>query len=192
MSPRLPARVALGLALGALAGCASSPVQLALTAPPAAARRPLPARAISVVFAPTTDLRPEYQQSGVGHVGGRDVVAGQLLAWIDRSLQSLHGASFAVQSQNGAGAWHVTPLLRQFYTASVAVSKNANVVLELQIQPPTGPALTRVYRGRVNAVNWWNSAGEIEGTVVNALGDCLGRITRDLDALVQSPPAPAG
>ncbi len=39
-------------------------------------------------------------------------------------------------------------------------------------------------------MNWWNSASEIEGTVFNALGDCLERITRDLDTLEQADAIP--
>jgi len=181
-----------GLSLAAalcLAGCASSAVQLNLTETPVPAARPTKADAdaLQLAFAPTVDLRPAYQQPNVGRVGGREVVADKLTGWIDRSLHTLHGRHFVVCPDRSANAWHLTPRLRQFYTASVAVSKNANIVLELEFQPPDGPAFTRVYRGRVNAANWWNSSGEIEGAVVNALGDCLDRITRDLETL--SPPA---
>jgi len=192
MSQRLSFAVWWGIAILWLAGCASSPVQLTLAETPAPAAK-LPKatdNALQFNFAPTIDIRPAYQQPNVGRVGGREVVASKLTGWIDRSLQTLHGRRFVVCHDRSANAWLVTPRLRQFYTASVAVSKNANIVLELEIQPPTGPAFTRIYRGRVNAANWWNSAGEIEGSVVNALGDCLDRITRDLDTFLPPEPDP--
>ena len=185
---RWPVIVApLGAVLLGLAGC-TSPVQLGLAETPigtVGGTNPS-SDALTVTFAPTVDLRPEYQRKGVGHVGGREVVAGELLGWIDRSLQSLHGHHFVARRETTAATWRIVPRLRQFYTASLAVSKNANVVLELEIQPPAAPPFTRVYRGRVNAMNWWNSSAEIEGAVVDSLGDCLAHIARDLDSL--APP----
>jgi hypothetical protein len=175
----------LGVVLLGLAGCAS-PVQLTLADTPVSTvpgTKPS-SDALPLTFAPTVDLRPEYQRKGVGHVGGREVLADELLSWIDRALQSMHGHRFVASRETTAATWRVIPRLRQFYTASLAVSKNANVVLELEIQPPGAPGFTRVYRGRVNAMNWWNSSAEIEGTVVDSLGDCLEHIVCDLDSLV--------
>ncbi len=192
MTQHYPTALAAGAALLALLGCSSSPVSLSLAETPivpAVSGIVTTPHAVQIIMAPTIDVRPAYQRTGVGHIGGREVVARELLVWIDRSLQTLHGYHYTVRPDGDAQAWHVTPRLRQFYTASVAVSKNANVVLELEIQAPGNAALTRIYRGRVNAVNWWNSAREIEDSVVEALRDCLSRIGKDLDALVQMEPA---
>lgn len=181
-------RALLSTAAACLLTACTSPVNLALGEAPRVRtqRSPTSAARQSLVFAPTVDLRPEYQRPGVGRIGGRDVASADLLGWIDRALGQLQGSHFSACETVEPGAWRVTPRLRHFYTAGLAVTKNANVVLELEIHPPTGNAVTRVYRGRVNAMNWWNSAGEIEASVINALGDCLERMARDLDTLTQS------
>lgn len=183
-----PAGLALiGAGLLLLAGC-SSPVSLSLD-PPSPSRPPPAAAPVQFAFEPVADTRPTSSRDNAGHVGGRPIVAAGLLAWIDQSLQALHGRAFTIRSaKDELKAWQVRPRLHQFYAASLDVSKNAQVVIELEFRSPAGETFTRVYRGRVNAVNWWNSAGEIDAALHAAAEDCFRRIASDLDLIAASPP----
>lgn len=188
MTPALRAVLSAAI-LVAAAGC-TSPMQMSLNEP---ARTPAPARKktaadtrVAVVFTPLTDQRPEFQRDTAGNVGGRDVKAQNLAAWVDQSLQQLNGQRFQPGHAGDPGAWQVSPRLRQLYASHLRVSKNANVVIELLITPPHGGApITRVYRGRITSVNWWNSTGEIESSVTDALGNCLKGMAADLDAILR-------
>lgn len=181
--------VALGMLLTLLAGC-FSPVHLEMAQPASAsARQPaLSAKSVAVALAPTVDERPAFQKETLGRVGGREILGADLTVWVDRSLATLHGKHFSLTRENDERRlWRITPRLRQFYASSLAVSKNANVVLELLIEPANQPALTRIYRGRITSVNWWNSASEMEVATHSALADCLKLIEADLDALAGAP-----
>ena len=184
MSPLPPlAKAGLVLLLLALAGC-TAPMQMALAEPAAAPVRKAAAARVPVAFAPFVDQRPDFQRESAGNVGGRAVVAKNVATWVNRSLQNLGGRHFQPGRADDPAAWQITPRLRQFYASSLRVSKNANIVIELEIRPPTGEPLTRIYRGRVTSVNWWGTSDEVEAAVTDAFRDCLKRVATDIDQLV--------
>jgi len=179
------AKAGLVLLLIALAtGCTTAPMQMALAEPAVARVRKPAATRVPVVFAPFVDQRPEFQRASSGSVGGREVRAKDVASWINRSLQNLSGRQFQPGQAGDPAAWHIIPRLRQFYASDLRVSKSANIVIELEIRPPAGEPLTRIYRGRITSVNWWNASGEVESAVTDAFQDCLKRLAADLDQLI--------
>lgn len=172
------------LLLALLAGCTTAPMQMAFSEPAAASVKKPAAVRVPVVFAPFVDQRPDFQRESAGNVGGRAVEAKAVASWVNRSLQNLSGQHFQPGQTDDPAAWHITPRLRQFYASSLSVSKNANIVIELEIRPPTGEPVTRIYRGRITSVNWWNASGEVETAVTDAFRDCLKRLAADIDQLV--------
>lgn len=177
-------RTALAALLLAVAAGCTAPMQMALSEPAVAPVRKVAASRVPVAFAPLVDQRPDFQRESAGSVGGRQVLAKDPVAWIDRSLQKLGGQRFAPGRAHDPAAWQITPVLRQLYASSLRVSKNANIVIELKIRPPAGESLSRIYRGRITSVNWWNASGEIEAAVTDALEDCLKRMAADIDQLM--------
>jgi uncharacterized lipoprotein YajG len=172
------------LLLSLVIGC-SAPVQMSLRdSAPAPVVKKADATRQPVVFAPLVDQRPDFQRESAGSVGGREITAKEAAHWIDRSLQKLSGRHFKPGRPDDPAAWQITPRLRQLYAASVRVSKSANIVIELEIRPPGGEPVTRIIRGRITAVNWWNSADEIEAAVGDALKDCLQRMSADIDQVI--------
>jgi hypothetical protein len=187
MSVRLFCGFAFGVAAAWLAGCATSPVELTLAEPvPAATKSGKTASRMVVGFSPIEDLRPEFSRHSVGIVAGREVKGSDVLHWVDHSLAALTGEEFAVSGAANPGGWNVKPSLRQLYTAGLSVSKSANIVIELEIQPPSGPPSSHVYRGRITAMNWWGSADEIKQSVADALADCLHQMAADLDRMIRA------
>lgn len=183
MTPR--AKAGLAVLLLALATGCTAPMQMSLVDPATPSVRKPAATRVPVAFAPFVDQRPEFQRASSGSVGGREVRAREVESWINRSLQNLSGQHFQPGPAGDPATWHITPRLRQFYASSLAVSKNANIVIELEIRPPTGEPIKRLYRGRITSVNWWNASGEIETAVTDAFRDCLKRLAADIDTLVQ-------
>lgn len=168
-----------------LAGGCSSPINLQLAEQlPAPARATIPDRFVSIGVLPVEDARPEFSRDNAGTVMGRDVAGTDFTSWIFRHVSQLQGQRFRATGTPATTGWLIRPKLRQFYASSLAVSKNANVVIELSIQSPTGEEFSRMYRGGLTAVNWWNSSAEIEGALGSALRSCLARMTTDLDTLI--------
>lgn len=183
-APRRTSALALASALILLwAGC-TSPVQLALDAPAGPAKTPVSDRTV-FALKPLVDLRPASSRDTAGHVGGRTLQAAGAPAWVENSLLALAGRGFVVVPAGSAppSGWRVQARLHQFYAASLDISKNAQVVIELEFRRPDTAGFSRVYRGRVNAMNWWNSAGEIDGAMRAAAEDCFKRIAADLERI---------
>ncbi len=182
-----------GMAGALFLGACTSPMNLALMEPPDPGSRSVSragGKVVSIGFLSIEDLRPEFSKQSIGLVQGRAVKGPDVLPWIGRALGGLGGTRFSATPAAGPGGWTVKPALRQFYAGSLTVSKTVNVVLELEIRPPTGGTVTRVYRGSITAVDWWNTSGEIEQSFHEAFSGCLRQMAADLDLLVETASGP--
>lgn len=183
MKPGLQTRCAL-LAAGLLltAGCiAPARLDLAYTAPPPV--RAIAPSALRVCLRPVTDGRDPGDESGV--FAGRLILAPNAVRWCQTALNSLVSPATRIVDTSTAqepGEIVAVPRLRKLHIESVAVSKTATVVLEVDYYRAGRPPVQKYYRGKDVALNWASSGVECEAAFNHAIGQCMSALRHDLEA----------
>lgn len=105
--------------------------------------------------------------------------------WTKEGFQSLSGENYRMHLQDKNGMkidaqvmMHVK--IHKAYVLHQATSKSANLALSVQYTSSNNTTESKLYRGRYTAINWANSAGEIEGAMNEALSDVLAKIGDDI------------
>jgi|GEM_PF-2523403 len=179
---RLSALSALTISL-ALAGC-NSTARLDLS-PPASksepVRREAKTGAVIVEFATTKDCRLDPE--ALGSVAGRRFDGDNAGPWIDAGLKTLDSAYYTVRTDPRHPPATITahPTLLKLYVDSVAITKTAVVVIQLDFDLPGNRTATRFYRGQYAGMNWGSGAGEMTSALHLALDDCLKKISQALE-----------
>ena len=105
--------------------------------------------------------------------------------WTKEGFQSLDGTSYRMHLPSEADPEidaHVTlhVKIHKAYVLHQATSKSANLALTVHYTSKDIESESKLYRGRYTAINWANSAGEIEGAMNEALSDVLVKIGNDI------------
>ncbi|WP_455222736.1 hypothetical protein [Kaarinaea lacus] len=105
--------------------------------------------------------------------------------WMKEGFQTLGGNGYQLLLHNENELKmdaHVTMRVKihKAYMLHQYTSKSANLALSVDYTTNNKPTESKLYRGRYTAVNWVNSAGEIEGAMNEALSDVLAKINNDI------------
>ena len=198
--PRTTFGAAAFVVASGLAACASPPVEVrsdfvdrtSSRARPASAttQPPSAVQACAATVTGIVDLRrsPEV----LGAVGGRVVKApADSGPWLKSIVGGLgtrgFSVSFAPESRGPSDAKiSVTIALRSAWVTNLSSDKVANVVLHVRAERSGRTPVDRDFRGAVTAVNWVNSAGELQALVDRAFSRALDDIAGAIHPLCDS------
>ncbi len=182
------------LVSGLLSGCVTSPVHLTLTPQVKPdARKSHAAQSTQIFLQPIEDRRPTAMRQHLGSIAGRTVTCSYAADWIAYELGQLNSQHFLITTQsgtagNGANGWRMKATILQMFMASVDVSKNSNIVLEIELQAPDGTISKQNYRGRSSRGNWASGSGEIEGSIREAMQSAMNQIKADIESTLSKSP----
>ncbi len=156
-------RLASAALLALLAGCATTPVQLArgdLASRRAVVRASDPG-APRVWIGKIEDGRGD---TSLGGLAGRSVSSAEVPAWIDGELAALASPGFVVvtgPAADVAASLVIRPRLLKAYVDGLNVTKTAVIVLGVDIVAPGGTVTKRLYRGQHASLNWATREDEV-------------------------------
>ena len=106
--------------------------------------------------------------------------------WTKEAFQTLGGGKYQLNLPHENDLKtdpHVTMHVKihKAYVLHQATTKSANLAISVQYTSKENTSESKLYRGRYTAINWANSAGEIEGAMNEALSDVLEKIEKDLN-----------
>jgi hypothetical protein len=126
-------------------------------------------------------------------VAGRSFSTGGVAAWVDEALGGLSApAWFAARGEapGSPAALTLRPRILKAYVDSLAVTKTAVVVLEVDLAGPSGPAETRRYRGQHASMNWASGEDEVRNGLHAAMADAAQKLSAEVDAWLTRGQAP--
>jgi hypothetical protein len=128
----------------------------------------------------------------VGRIGPR-VIHGPTdpVGWVRNVLTDLRdfGAqvSFPAAEPPSSGSLSASVTLLDVWVANTATTKTGNVLVQVRYSRDGVDLKEARYRGAESEVNWFNSEGEIQSMIDDALGQILSAMSADLTKLCAQP-----
>lgn len=121
-----------------------------------------------------------YNKNNIGFFCGSEIIANDLLEWINKHLEALHNTSKVFNGNEIL----LNISIKKAYIKNISTSKVAIIALQVDYLKDNNLILSKPYRKQIIKVNWDCKENEIIKLLNNVMQDIMTDIINDISSLI--------